>query len=141
MKEFLKEMLFFKPDDFLSWMIFTLAWLTILFVFSVLGWLLYLGVNYIGVGKNQLDGVIISKTHSNSYITTTYVMSGKVMVPITQYHPESWGLVVEVDSKTDVVGVSQGTHDSTAIGTKVLVTYKKGRFDNEISIVNIVFKK
>lgn len=139
MKHFLKEILFFKPEDWLEWMVIILAWLTTLFVSSIIIWLLYLGVNYTGVNKKEGTGIIVAKTHSNSYITTTYINSGKILVPITQYHPESWGLDIMVTDKTDVVSVSEETHNSTKIGTNVWVTYKRGRLDNQISISDFKF--
>jgi len=140
MKEFFKDILFFKPDDGVSWFVFVFIWLSTLFVLSIIVYLLYLGVNFVGVDKSQSNGVIVNKTHTNSYVTTTYVQSGKILVPITQYHPESWGLVIEVDNKTDEVSVSQDTHIHTKIGTTVLVTYKCGRLDNEISISDFQFR-
>lgn len=140
MKEFLKGTLFFKPDDWFSWFFFIFFWLSTLFVLSIIVYLLYLGVNFVGVDKSQSNGIVVNKTHTNAYVTTTYVQSGKVLVPITQYHPESWGLVIEVDNKTDEVSVSQDTHISTKIGTDVWVTYKCGRLDNEISISDFQFR-
>ena len=57
----------------------------IIFIISLIGIAIYQNINY-----GEKEGTIIDKYYEESYIMTTYVMSGKVMIPNTIYRPESW---------------------------------------------------
>lgn len=62
------------------------------------------------------SGTVVDKQHLLAYTTTTFVMSGKVLVPITTYHPESWSIKVEDGGETGWVSVDETTYDEYEVG-------------------------
>jgi hypothetical protein len=59
-------------------------------------------------GCNQIEsGTVINKKHKNAYSFTTFVMSGKVMVPIIHHYPESWIIYIGQGEKKGSCSVSE----------------------------------
>lgn len=82
---------------------------------SAIGIIIYQNVSY-----GEKEGTIINKYYKEPYTTTSYIMSGKVMVPITHRHPESWNFElqkeVEGKNKTITIEVAQDIYDKYNIG-------------------------
>ena len=88
--------------------------------------LLFIVVSFIGatiyenVSYGDKEGAIINKYYKEPYTTTSYIMSGKVMVPITNRHSESWNFElqkeVEGKSKSITIEVAQDIYDKYNIG-------------------------
>lgn len=85
-------------------------------------------------GCTQLtDGkvTVVDKVYHESYTTTTYVMAGKVMVPITSYRPEEYVLVVRQFSNKenkyieDDINVDKKQYSKISIGDKLV--YQDGK--------------
>lgn len=87
----------------------------LILIVSLIGSMIYQNVSY-----GEKEGRIINKYYKDPYTTTTYVMSGKVMIPISNHHSESWNfeLQKEVDgkNKTTTVEVSQDIYNQYDIG-------------------------
>lgn len=66
------------------------------------------------------SGPILSKSHRDAYTTTTMIMVGKVMVPQTHHHPESWELTIGEAGWQKTVGVSQADFDRYRVGEQYL---------------------
>lgn len=83
-------------------------------------------------------GIIINKEYHPSHTTTTMVMSGKVMIPITTHHSEEWRVKVRLyDDNTGSVSVSEEYYNSINIDDEVNVDYTLGRFSNSVYIKRI----
>lgn len=56
---------------------------------------------------NGKEGTIVSKYYEKSYMTTYYIMSGKIMIPQQMYYPESWNfkLQKEIDGKVKTISI------------------------------------
>lgn len=89
--------------------------LLIIAVISIFGIIIYQNVSY---GKKE--GIIINKYYKGPYTTTTYVMSGKVMIPITNYHSESWNFELQKEvngkNKNITVEVTENMYNKYNIG-------------------------
>lgn len=48
-----------------------------------------------GCGYGELKGTVIDKKYSSAYSTTSFISTGKTMMPITQFHPESWKIQIQ----------------------------------------------
>ena len=48
-----------------------------------------------GCGYGELKGTVIDKKYSSAYSTTIFISTGKTMMPITQFHPESWKIQIQ----------------------------------------------
>lgn len=94
--------------------IFLVITVTILLV-TAIGMTIYENVSY-----GEKEGTIIKKYYQEPYITTSYVMSGKIMVPITNRHSESWNFElqkeIEGKTKTITIEVAQDIYDKYNIG-------------------------
>lgn len=51
--------------------------------------------NYADFGN--IEGTIINKEYHESYTSITYVMCGKILMPITTYHSETWNFELKKD--------------------------------------------
>ena len=84
-------------------------------VIALIGMTIYENVSY-----GEKEGTIIKKYYQEPYITTSYVMSGKIMVPITNRHSEIWNFKlqkeVEGKTKTITIEVAQDIYDKYNIG-------------------------
>ena len=87
----------------------------IIFMISLIGIAIYENIDY-----GEKEGTIIDKYYRGSYVTTTYVTSGKIIIPNTMYHPESWNfkLQKEVDGeeKTITIEVTEELYNKYNIG-------------------------
>lgn len=56
---------------------------------------------------NDREGIIISKYYEKSYMITSYIMCGKVMIPHKIHQPESWNfkLQKEIDGKVKTISI------------------------------------
>lgn len=134
MKEFLKSTLIETFEDgFLG------------FVFGIFSWLILLSTSLLtlfyitylvdssflqdkkGVATVQLKYVI------PAHFETTYVMVGKVMTPIQNFHEEKCMLVLSVSGIEDEVNNCY-YYSSFNVGDSIEVTYSNGRLFNSLYI-------
>lgn len=82
---------------------------------SLIGIMIYQNVSY-----GEKEGTIINKYYKEPYTTTSYMMSGKVMMPITNYHSESWNFELQKEAEGKVknitIEVSQDIYNQYDIG-------------------------
>ena len=43
----------------------------------------------------ELNGVVVEKEYTSSYITTTAIYTGKTLMPVTIPHPENWRIRIQ----------------------------------------------
>ena len=74
----------------------------------------------IGCSKQLKEGVIINKQYNEGYYytSTTMVMAGKVMVPMTNtfFVEEEWELTITNDTISSEVYVSQECYTGVVVG-------------------------
>ena len=88
--------------------------------------------------ESQLGlGVLVEKWVEPSHHVTTYIQSGKVMVPVTHYIPEHFNLRISIRDLTDVIDVSSDTYNRLALGQKVNCDYILGRISGDLYINSI----
>ena len=96
----------FEDDGLLS----IKGWLIILAFAVAVSAFIYEGFQY---DNRPFNGHVIKKVHYASY--TTYVLSGKVMVPIT--YPERWGLIGEdQNGNTRECDVTEEVYETVDLG-------------------------
>lgn len=112
-----------------------------LFVIGLLLWviysLLYPVVDKWGQTEFESEGVVVSKSYSEGYYYTTYVMSGKVMIPIQNWSPPAWYLHIKVDDGIDSVSVGQEFYNTVSNGDKFTCKCRRGWISGEIYIDEI----
>jgi hypothetical protein len=124
-------------EGVLGWLMGTVIWLTTLIVLCLLVWGVFYVIDSSWLPTYTQIGEVIGNGYSPEHYTTTYVMSGKIMVPITNYIPESWSITISIDGLTDVVSVSEYNYNIIKIGQKLECDYVTGRISNDIYINSI----
>ncbi len=124
---------FIEPftDGFWSALLGILMWILSLMVIALVAGLIIWGIDSIGLKEKEATGFVSDKNITEAYTSTTYVMSGKIMVPITTFHPKEFYITVEYDKYYDNVSLSEVDYNSIQIGQKVNFIYGNGRiFDS-----------
>ncbi len=47
----------------------------------------------------ELKGVVVDKKHTTEYLVTSYMYTGKTMIPTTQYYPETWKIEIQKEEE------------------------------------------
>lgn len=91
--------------------------LILIVAFSILG---IIAVVYNEMSFGEKEGTIIDKYYKEAYTTHSTMMSGKIMIPRTTHHKESWNFKIEKEingkKKSITVKVSEGTYNQYNIG-------------------------
>ena len=114
--------------DLMDRILFAVIGICVAALIFLMGWLVFIGVDSVGVQTERAAATVVDKTFTPAHTTTTFVMSGKVMVPITTYYPDSWSIKVSPDG-TNAVGcpASHAEYDATQQGANIVVYLKQGR--------------
>jgi len=126
MKEFFKEMLI-EPFKYGEYIMGIIAWLISLIVFGLIAWLFGWLIDSSYLPIKEKDGVIVDKYIRPAHYTTTYINSGKVLVPINTFHRESYHIEVEIDDMRDDVSIYLNDFSKKEIGDKIHCEYTNGR--------------
>lgn len=129
MKDFLKGMLIepFAERDWLGIILGVLMWILTIIIAGGLLWLSVWIVDSSFLPLKQKQGVVTNKYYVPAHITTTFIMSGKVMIPVTNYISESYNISIEIDGLTDDVGLRNSYWNTVQIGDKMCCEYTNGR--------------
>ena len=126
MKEFFKEMLI-EPFEDGEYFIGIMAWTISLIVFGLIAWLFGWLIDSSYLPIKEKDGVIVDKYIRPAHYTTTYINSGKVLVPINTFHRESYHIEVEIDDMRDDVSIYLNDFSKKEIGDKIHCEYTNCR--------------
>jgi hypothetical protein len=110
--------------------------LTVLLIGLVLYGLFYVA-DSCWLPSETSTGVLVNKWIVPEHYTTTYVQSGKVMIPITSLVQTTWNLQIQINGISDNVSVGNGFYNECEIGVELLCDYVNGRFSDEIYISSI----
>ena len=67
------------------------------------------------------EGMVVDKIFDEGYTYTTYVVSGKVNVPIYHHVPDKYYLVIYKDEKIDKHQVEKEFYDTFTIGSHITI--------------------
>jgi len=108
-----------------------LTWILSLVLIAIVAGLIILGVDSIGLTEKEAAGYVSDKNITEAYTSTSMIMSGKVMVPITTDHPKNFYITVKYDKYSDNVSMSEKDYNSIKVGQKVNFIYGSSRiFDS-----------
>ncbi len=103
-----------------------------------LGWLLFFLIDSVGVSATKSAVVPIeSRWVTPAYTTTTFVSTGKVMIPIVTYHPTRYNLRVQIDGELVKFTVDQSFFEQVGPGTLVQVGYGMTRLSSSYTVVTV----
>lgn len=95
--------------------------------------LFYVGINEIGVKETSSTITRVGdKGIVPAHVTQTYIMVGKVMVPHTIHHPESYWISFEIEGQQCKESLNHDFFLQLKRGDKISVGYGKGRFNQSV---------
>lgn len=98
----------FKDLDFIE-----ISLLIILAIgFCLLG---VLGYSLYAQATGITEGYVYNKTFSPAYCTTTFIMAGKVMVPMTNCYSDSYTLYIKNEDETNWFSVPEKVYDDAEL--------------------------
>lgn len=136
MKYFFKEMLIENFEDG-EYFLGILMWLLSLIVFGLIAWLFGWLIDSTYLPIKEKNGIVTNKYIRPAHYVTTYVQSGKVLVPITTFYDTSYNIEITVDEMKDDVSVYSDYYDSCKIGEKIYCKYTNGRLFKTMYIQSI----
>ena len=120
--------------DWVERILMSVILICFLSVFAMLGLLGYCIADYAFTQEKATVGVVSGKHYEFPY--TTYVLAGKVLVPV--HHPEQWVVGVRTqDNQAGSINISQTGWDGFRQGDKLNIVYSSGRFSGSLSIKSI----
>lgn len=139
MKEFLKESYIepFAEKDWLGYVLGVFIWALSLAVVGLLLWLALWLIDSSFLPVKEKDGVVTKKYIVPAHTTTTFVMSGEVMVPIIHSHPTTHNLEIGIEGLSDNVSVFEDYYATVSLGQKVHCRYATGRLRNSLYIKSV----
>lgn len=136
MKDFFKEMLIETFEDG-EYFLGILMWLLSLIVFGLIAWLFGWLIDSTYLPIKEDTGLITNKYIRPAHYVTTYVQSGNVLVPITNYYDESYYITIQIEEMTDDVSIYGSSYNSVEIGQKLNCKYTNGRLFKTMYIQSI----
>lgn len=114
-----------------------LIWITFLFVVLFLGYGIFYLIDSSFLEIRTDTGIVVSKHYSPQQFTTTFISTGKTMVPVTNTIPESWSIKLNVNELYGSINIKKSYYDTVNIGDTVICDYVTGRISNGIYIKEI----
>lgn len=82
-------------------------------------------------------GKITSKEFRPAYKTTTYVNTGKISIPVTTNHPDSWSVSVQIQGQTASIPVEKDLYESVKENDQIYAGYVIGRFSGSLYLKSV----
>ncbi len=140
MKYFIKIMLIetFEEGEYflgiLMWLLFLIFFVLIIWLFA---WLI--DSSYLPIKEDI--GVITDKYIIPSHHSTTYIKSGELLVPITNYYDESYHITIQINEMCDDVSICESSYNSIEVGQKLNCKYTNGRLFKTLYIQSFTYYK
>jgi hypothetical protein len=127
-------------DGFFGILMGLLLVVLLLALLALFGWMIFSLADTVGQDKQHGTGAIIKREFVASHCDTTLVNVGNNMtMPQTTCYDDEWRIHVRKDDsrETDSTSVSRGFYDGAAIGDRVKITYRTGRFSGGFYLSSI----
>lgn len=133
--EFYKEMF---EDGFWGCIIGIITGLAVLFVIVLISYGIFYVADSAWRPEEKGIGIVSNKEFTPAHTTTTLVMSGKVMIPISTYYPDNYSLIISLGELSDSFSVDENYYNEITIGTKLKILYCHGRMSKSLYIKEIL---
>lgn len=142
MREFFISMFidpFTEAEGFIGYALASLIWVLGLAIIFIIGW----GAGYLidssFLSTKEDKGVIVNKYIIPAHTTTTYIQSGKVLVPIITHHDTNYVIEIQIGDLTDDVSIDEVSYNQIEINDKAFCKYSNGRILNSLYIKEVEF--
>lgn len=108
---------------------------------ALIGLVAYVAIDEVGIEPTEkTTSIITAKTVKPPSTTTTWIMTGKVLIPITVTHPESYHVSFLIKETEVCCSINKPLFDQLAIGAEIEVIYGYGRLTKKFQPVSIFLK-
>jgi len=140
MKDFLYST-FIEPFEDRGYFIGALIWILGLLVFGLVLWGTLYFTDSTFLPEKQGKGVIVNKGYVPAHFQTTYIQSGKILVPITNYIPTRFSITIEIKNLTDKFNLNEGSYRVLEVGDTLNCKFTNGRLFDSMYIEEISREK
>src|SRR3989344_4880280 len=128
-----------NPNDTLSIVVGVMMMIIIVVAILLFSWLIFIAVDSIGLPNSKGKGVVVGKEFIPAHTSTTYQTVNNVSIPSTTHHPDMWWLTIKLknDGRQNSMSVGEQVYDKIEKGNSVDVSYKIGRFSDDIYINSV----
>lgn len=124
----------FEERYWIGYVVGIIAWLFTIALVAGLLWLSVWLIDSSFLPIKEKDGIVTNKYIVPAHSTTTFVMSGKVMIPITNYYDTSYEIEITIDGLKDNVSMYQDCWNDILVGQKINCKYTNGRLMKSLYI-------
>ncbi len=128
MKDFLKSLLIDPfTEDWIGVLLGSIMWILTILIFVGISWLSIWMVDSFYLPVKQKEGIIVNKYYTPAHTNTTFVMSGKVMIPVSTFIDECYMVNINIDGLVDDFELDINHWNTIKISDKVNCNYSNGR--------------
>lgn len=135
MIEFIKD---FLSDGWLGAFMLLLIIILIVIVLGLILWFLHWAVDSWFQPQYDGTGTVIEKSFTPAHTTTTFIMSRNVMIPITDFIPDTWTLYLIAEDRIGSIDVTHEFYNSTKQGQELRIRYRCGRLSKSLYVDDII---
>ena len=122
----------FKEEFLMDYVLGGVMWILAVFIIAVLYYFSVFLIDSSFMPVKENEGVIIDKYIVPERTTITYVMSGKVLIPITNHQNSTYNLVISIDELEGSLCVDESYYNNVSVGQKVHCRYTNGRIKKSL---------
>lgn len=118
---------------------------SIIWIFSIIAsffvsWGIFYVIDSVGLEDKTGTGVVVARHYYPAHTTTTFVTTGKTMIPVTNYVSEDYSLCVKIGDQFDFVSVYEFSFNLINDGDSVECVYNEGRISGDVYINQLKIK-
>lgn len=140
MKDFLNNF-FIEPFKDKEYFLGVLCWLLGLLIIGVFLWTVLYYIDSSNLPQKSGKGEIINKGYTPEHFQTTYIHSGNTLIPVTNFVPAHYQIVLKINDLTDRVNITESYYDSLEVGDTIDCKYVSGRLFDSMYVEEISAKK
>lgn len=128
MVDFLKDILIEPFDgDWVDMALGIMMWILMIAMVVGLLWFFVWVIDSSFLPLKEKEGIVTEHYYVPAHTITSFIMVGKVMVPVTNRISASYEITIEIDGLKDNVSITYESWNETEVGDKVCCKYTNGR--------------
>jgi hypothetical protein len=123
-------------DGVIQFILGVVIWLFSLFLLGGILCALILIVDTSYVEPKESQGLIVSKNYTPSHTETSYIHSGKALIPTTYYVNEEYSITIDIDGLRDNIAISRELWTTTEALDTFCFKNRIGRLTGKLYIIS-----
>ena len=89
----------------------------------------------------EVEATVVEKDYDKAYTTTTFMHTGKTLLPMTQHHPADWDITLKYEDITENWDVDENIYNQYEVGDTIkchltTTTYSNGNIQQILTVIN-----